>query len=516
MTGWGGFGWGGELQGTPNLAVLGRFRDPSWRLDGKSLKAFDWQATADDRGGDRDANVKCAASALPNTADQGSELVLEDSDGSYIWGGELVTRPYIHGGEAELVADGPVAQLERRADKLLYMTRDTSVFTPAENDPHNYNEAGSKHFNVDEKKGALRYFIEEANLDLGDIAGLVAWYPGSELSRLQYDWTINAVLNNLQLRTASAVGPSGSLTVEGDQGLGGATSGSVSQNIDDGMDLVRLALRVDAGDVDPTTRRKVIAKNLRLWGRTTNEDYSATDVLADVAGLVGWNTDGITPSPLAVLPLDWTDDQPRALMDYMADLLDWWWGISGKVSGAWAVSAADYTDEWTVYEARNAALSQPPLHRFNRVVVPFEYVSGAPGTFEATPDDDPFPGQNYPFYAEDISDPQQTDQLAEAVATRLAPYYASERVQGNVDIISATSGGREQSPYRVRPGTLLNIPDHQPSIGAQRVVAVTYKPAKQVTLELNDEVNITSLLTQEFKGKKKKRRRRRKGKGRGK
>lgn len=491
--------------------------DLVWSLDGKPIRAAeDWQATMTANGGYRDASASCPAEDLPTSASQESVLSLYEGDEER-WAGTLVTRPFIADGVAQLHAEGPIGILERQAGRRFYQTQDESLFVPADSDPHQY--AHHKDIQTEAIPGSLKYHNEKADaFSSGDQGGLVLWIEGDLINKVAYSWLADPTSTQFDIVTRSATGPVGSLTVINTQAISSA-SGNASITLSTDADLIHIAYQANTTIASAASRR-VVLRAVKVWGRTTADEFSCSEVLTDVFASAGFNTSGVQSHDFNVLPLDWLDDWV-ALADYMADLIDWRYLILGKNTvGEWQAEAGPWEREWTVYRGRNAETNLPPLPLYNRVVVPYESVSGVHRQVEAVPAVDPLPGHDRPLYAEALSDPQPDASLASSVATTLAERHATERVRGTVRVVELRdTSGRDTSPYALRAGDLLNIADHQPLIPPQRVQAVTYRANRDVSCEVEEELDITLLLNQTTPiapvtgGGKKRRKKKHKGRG---
>lgn len=464
-------------------------------------------------GGYRDASVSCPVVDLPTSASQESELCLYEGSEEH-WAGTLVTRPFVTDGTAQLQAEGPIAILERQAGRRFYQTQDESLFVPADSDPHQYQH--NKDIQTEAIPGSLKYHNEKGDdFSNGDQGGLVLWIEGDLITKLTYSWLADPTSTNFDIVTRTATGPAGSLSTIDTQAISSA-SGTATITVATPRDLIHISYQANQAIASAVSRR-VVLRAVKVWGRTTDATFNASQVLADVFASAGFDTTGVQSESLNVLPLDWLDDWV-ALADYMADLVDWRYLILGKnLAGEWQAEAGPWEREWTVFRGRNAETNLPPLPLYNRVVVPYESVSGVHRQVEAVPAVDPLPGHDRPLYAEALSDPQPDATLASSVAATLAERHATERVRGTVRVVELRdSFGSERSPYALRAGDLLNIADHQPLIPPQRVQSVTYRANRDVSCEVEEELDVTLLLNQTTPiaptGKK---RRKKKHKGRG-
>lgn len=491
--------------------------DLAWSLDGRPFRAAeDWQATMTANGGYRDASVSCPAVDLPTSASQESELSLHEGSEER-WAGTLITRPYITDGVAQLQAEGPIAILERQAGRRFYQTQGVGLFTDAGSDPHGY----AHHNAIDSESlpAALKFHTQKGEDFASGVkdGGQVLWIEGALITKLSYRWHVDPTSVNFDIGTYSGTGPSGSLSSIDTQGLGTAT-GTKTITLTTPRDIIKISYQTDGTTITNAVRRRLIVSALKVYGRASGDSLAASEVMTDTFAEAGFDTSGVQSSGFNVLPLDWLDDWV-ALVDYLADLVDWHYSILGKSErGLWRAQAGPWEREWTVYRGRNAETNLPPLPLFNRVIVPYESISGVHRQAEGVPAVDPLPGHDRPLYADALSDPQPDSTLALEVAQVLAARHATERVRGTVRVVELRdSFGSERSPYALRAGDLLNIADHQPFIPPQRVQSVTYRANKDVSAEIEEEIDITALLSTEvsIRGKHKRRKKKHRGKGRG-
>jgi hypothetical protein len=479
-------------------------------IDGRPVQLTDWQADSTVNWGHRSLTGKVPESVT--WAEQESPVTLWLDDGTELWAGKLTQDSWGTDGLRNVRAEGYAAQLSAQTARMFYRIDGTSTYVDMGDDPHGM--ADNAGYDVNMGPGAIRWRFGDGTTAFAsaDVAGAVLWVEGAQIT--QYKVTVWRSFGHTQfdIRTISSVGPSttGQVTVA-DHPLSATDGTSYTQAVTTAdHDQLRFILRCNAA-ITPTVRRSARINEMKVYGRTTDDAFSASEVVADVGANAGFDTAGVQSNGLPILPLDWTEDH-TALLSYMAELADWHWEALGTSNGTPHLAFGPYETTWTGYQGYGIRPDWEPQRRYNRVRVPFRYVSGVTGEVSASPAVDPLPGKEVVFYADELTDPQQTSALPAAVAAAQAEYRASSRVAGRIQLgIMNDATGAPRSGYKVKPGHIIDVAD-RPDLGPQRVAAMTYRDKEDVVAEINDDFSIVRLLSDlrsdrpEERRKKKKRR----------
>jgi hypothetical protein len=470
-------------------------------IDGRPVDLTDWQADSSANWGYRSLTGKIPATCT--WARQESAVTLWLEDGTELWAGTITQDPWgTTDGALNLRAEGYAARISASKTRMFYRHDGTEGWVNAEDDPHNYG--GTEHeIDAEVRPSSLWIRLRKGEIITnGSFRGFVFWVEGAVITGVTWTHTANAGTGN-DWRLTRATGPSGAGTtvadvawVVGTVSTGAAVSGE--------SDLISLTYR-RSGATTAALGQTFFGRlsNLQVFGRlsdpTLTIDPTASEVVADVGADAGFDTAGVQTSSLAVMPLDWTEDH-TSLLTYMSELTDWHWeaeGLSGpNHDGSPRLTFGPWATTWTGYQADGVTPDWEPQKRYNKVVVPFRYLSGVVGEGVAVPTVDPFPGKEVVFYADELEDSQQDSVQAQAAAEAQVEYRASARVAGRLKIGRVTSAaGEPASGYGVRPGHLINVADRA-DLGPQRVVAMTYRDKGDVTAEINDDFSVVRMLSE--------------------
>jgi hypothetical protein len=453
-------------------------------IDGRAVPLSDWQCDSAVNWGYRSLTGKIPESVT--WAEQEAPVVLWLPDGTELWAGKVTQDPWATDGMRDLRAEGYANDISASKTRMFYRHDGTEGWVNAEDDPHNY-AAAEDSIDAEVRRASLWVRMRKGqDVTSGNVRAFAFWTEGGIITRYAFTQKANMAGPDNEWRGHTATGPAGSGTLIAAHNLTNGTA-SIAQNVTTGQDLLTLQFRRAGGTFTAGATFYGRIVNPRIYGRTIDDGFSASGVVADVAADAGLGISGIQSSSLAVLPLDWTEDN-TALLTYMAELTDWHWE-----AGNGTVSFGPWETTWTGYQAHGIKADWQPQKRFNKVVVPFSYISGASGEGEATASPDPFPGSEVTFYADELEFPQQNKTLANAVAANLVAYYASARAAGRLTLGRVTdSHGEPSDGFRVRPGHVINVADRT-DLGPQRIVAMTYRE-NEVTADINDDFNAIRLL----------------------
>lgn len=473
-------------------------------LDGNPIELQDWQAEAKTDHGDTTCTGRVPR--WTRNVEQGAPLVLWRQAGDPLWVGELVAPPRIDEDWLHVRAEGDARRLG--TDPLLYRLDGGDVFVEADSEPHEYVFAGSEGFDLNSKRSQLTWKFGDGNTAyaVSDRAGWVLWLEGAEITRYSLLVEVSANFNDLNLQVLSGVGPSGALTVEGTHtlALGGAgATATYATTLATPRDLLCIRANV-TGAFTPAARRSVKVNRLRVYGRTTSDTFTLSDVVADVAALAGFATDGIEAHTLIALPLYWPDQDHAALLSYMAELADWLWMVR---AGALVFRPYGFRT-WECSTERGSVPNLEPEPQANTFTQPFRALSGRLRYATAAAVDDPFPGDVVPAPLPDpLEDAQPDNALALAVAQARVAYEASYRESGTLDLGELRYRWALRDPNDIEPGDLLDITD-RPELGPQRITAVTYRHDAAPSVSLGESFNLMATLVDLERDVRRRRRRR--------
>lgn len=476
---------------------------PTCVIDGRPAPLIDWQADVEADWGDRTLTGR-----LPRFtpwAAQGAPIKLWRSTGDLMWSGELTQDPKKEGDTWTVRAHGGAEVLAENRTRMFYRIDGSDGFVSAESDPHNIDLLS--HALIDErtKRGRISFITTpDKAYAVGDITAVVLWVEGGPITRVSYVITKSGNQSNMDIRTSQRTGPTGSATIVDELTMGsGTVSGSTHAfDMASPEDLIQFGLRA-IGTFTPSIKQRFSLTQIKVYGRTADDAFSASDVAADVGGLSGLDTGGVRSNGLQILPLDWTDDHP-ALLDYMAQLTDWRWLVRGG-----ALEFGPWERTWRAFTNRDASASLEPEPRYNRFPVRFEALSGVHREVVGEPSVDPFPGEEVVAPGVDLEHPQPDALLATAVAAAGAEHAAARNLNGSVELARVRDDrGGVHSPHAACAGDLLLMPDLHP-VPVQRIQSITYRPDDQATAEVGETFNPIHVIAGVRREKKRPKRRRR-------
>jgi hypothetical protein len=477
-----------------------------WNLDGRSIPMEGpsgqqaWQASMLAQGGFDRASGAVAAKYLRD-ADQGSLLTAYKPSGEPLYQGKLASPPKVKDawrklgtsakskdGYAVLEAEGPKVALESQTARRLYQSRDTSIWADQTGSPYSYSQQG-KYWSLIQAGGLLRINIPPGTtMAVGDFAGFVFWAQGQALSSIAFTSQDNSSHTPFRIRTAT--GPSGASGFIADV----VTEADQVQALD-GNDLVLLLARRsdNPGAVGPNS---LAAMNLRVNAIAPGDTFYTSDVIADLAGAVGLDPSGIQSADFNAMPLDWTSGAWSDLAYYIASLDDWRCLILDDRGNGPFVDYGPWVRTYTASLERGATEDLTLLKVYNRVTVPYSTVSGVPQTVTLDAAPDPLGGRAgiVEYIDQEIADAQPDSSIAAAVAANLLARLSTRRVSGPVQIGDLRAADENVSPYELRAGDLLSLPDFFPAIGPQRVAAITYRAGGIVEAAIEADTSAAGLI----------------------
>lgn len=468
-------------------------------IDGTPLVVADWSASASWLGGWATADLLAwPSSTARSKAVQEAPLDVYRSDGSLFWSGPLALDGDVDDDGLHLSADGPVRNVAAVRQRLFYLSADTSIFVPSENDPFDF--PSNKNIAVDATPGALRFKREAATFALSDLTGLAAWVPGDVITAVEATLRKSATFGSTELRWRSFTGPQGALTLVAQTDLGAANpDGTVLTITGFGEDGAEVSMRQTAA-ATPTAIDRAWLTNVAVRGRATGRVFSLAQVFADAFSVDGLES-VVDPTGLAnVMPLDWTEAHP-ALYEYLCRLGDWSWTIGAKDSaGRYVAHAGPWSDRITVDLAAGGRSDLAPLPRYSAASVSFERTNGTSDQVTVAAPANPLASGASRVADSDVHgvtlEGQQLDSgLATDVATTLAARYAEARYQGTVDVYEALDANESPiGPFDVFPGKVLTLRGHDPDVAAQRIYGVAWSKAGPARCDVGQEVNASTLI----------------------
>ena len=480
-----------------------------WEIDGRPVEfTNDWQAEVQTGWGDR--TLTASFSTDVTWAEQGSSVVGWKRSGEPLWQGTLVVDPRKDGDHYRIRAHGYADDMAENSTRLFYRTDGAEQWEDRGSDPYGYNQ--NEKYDLHQGRGSLQWkFGNNADaFATNDAAGFALWKEGGLISRYTATLTVNQALGGFDFLSRSFTGPDGTQSDITTQTLnfGGPLTLDVDTTInvanqEDGMTFV--VIRTGASST-PNGRRRLGVTRIKVYGRTTDAAFSASDAVADVAALSGLGTDGIDSNPLVVLPLDWTDDHPGLLR------------LHGR-AGRLALDGTGLGDDLRPLRADLGKRHRGRRGPKPRAGAPRQPLQPALPRPERRPADGgggtgggpvPRPGD------------RRVRRGAGGPPNRFGPsprrwprWRSSSRPASGHPARwssprSATSA-RRMSPYDVNAGDQLLLTDLAPRFGPQRIEAITYRPGGHATATLGSAFNLVATLAELERPPRKRRRKRRAG-----
>jgi hypothetical protein len=458
----------------------------SWTLDGRPIRLSDWEATTAVNAGYDTARGRSPRGDVVHAV-QGSILTAYRTDASVMWQGRLAQPPTIRRGVAQLEAGGFHRKLRKTSRPMLYRFDDISAWVPGDGDPHEYLSSEKYEQSIYPGRMVLTIDKDEAYV-AGNKNRAVLWLEDNRISKVEYDWSISSSASNFDLLLERGDGPDGTLTTEHTQSLSPTTSGTRTVSLTGNNDLVCLNLECNT-NTTPTTKRKVIITGIRVYGRSTSDNVTASDVASDIADMAGLE-DNVTGTETRILPLFFEAGSHADRLDFLAAFEDFRWLVLENRGDGPRLDYGPYSRVWRVTEERGAVYDLIDQERFNEVRVFFRAPSGRSRTVTAEADAGISYTNTYEFEWEL---PQNSSGIATAVATRVVNRLSQRRVAGSVEVREVTdTNGAYRAGHDVLAGDLLDLTD-QADLPPQRIVRVTYRE-DGVRIDLENDVDLTALL----------------------
>jgi hypothetical protein len=436
---------------------------PEWTINGEQVLLESWHASFSRGGCDRAGGT--VTPEVARKVSQGDELVAWVG-GVAKWNGPVSAKPLVYLGKAELQASGWVQKAQRSTGRLLYQSRDVSLWSEIGGVPYTMVPPGASKYQVGQEGGGLMFTREPgATFAIGDRNGVAVSAVGSPggITGYAFDWVSDAASTTFNLRTDTFDFPNSGETADATFSLN-AVSGTVNQGPSIAKEVLRLAIdRLSAATVGAETYR-VLMTNVRVNGIASGDTFTTSQGVTDIGGRLGFDTSGVQPSGVNMLPADFTGSWWDALL-YMAFLDDW--------AAPNIVPSDDGRERHILYHPwgdtvhdislENAEFELNALEISNLVCVQYPHVGGFPAEVTVRPSDI---GESDPLAGKDadnclvisLQDPQPDATLATSVGQSLLRRALQPRYEGSGEIPELT----DATIWDLRHGDHLNVADWGP------------------------------------------------------
>jgi hypothetical protein len=477
-----------------------------WSIDGKRVHLNDdFEATSSAAGGYEQLTATADRDEV-KFAHQGARISGVTSAGHECWYGTLDSTPAASRHPiAQITATGPVSKARRQRGTRLYQSTDYSLWGPITSDPHNYTAIGAlnvaQSISADAQTGRLLWQVTNGtDIKNNDANGLVAWFSGEAVTRIAFDWSLDAGTSNYALRIYTGTGPKGTLTQRGTDKVSGAgASGSEDITLSAGDDdMVALVWYRSAANATTSSNSWLRIGNLRVNGRTLGDDLSPGQIIADFAQSVGWKTgNDVKSSGQNALPFYWQGGSWGDAIDGLALLDDWPWVVTRD-----RIAYNPWDVKWDLrFSQEHEDLDFPPI--YNSVRVFYTTLAGAPRSVLVQASPDPLARFNQDFeYQYDLNQSYDGDNTPTAVGNALIDRLSKQRVLGTVTVNRIDTNKRVWTPekhwtignservYHILPGDLAHL-DPYPGLPPQRIVGVRLH-ARDVEVEFGEDIEQVS------------------------
>jgi hypothetical protein len=523
--------WPGSTTYVPDPVYTGtRLPKVTLNINGQNVaaSAVNWDA-ADGEGFRSLTATITREDALRLNVIQGSEVHLWESAAECHFDGMLTGPPTLHtNGTATFTVNGWAVVAEKRTDALPYQTRDYSLWSEGDSDPHTYPE--HQHLRTDIKAGSIVLAQDRFDTGAGDaslfstsVARAVLWQPGALLTR--FATSVNKKTGNsseIELKLSTHVGPNGAGLVTTTYALTSGNPGAtITETFGSPQDQISFRITPNTTMGGSWPRVLVTLNNVRVNGRNPNgtgpagDSWTVRELLGDVGAMCGYDTSQNLASTLNILP--WWEAEGSSWLDNMVaatDLSDDHFGIyehKKLYSGPWSTSPI-----WKVRNGPHVDLADNVIH--TRVQVTYDNPKGKPKqiTVINTAAEAKY-GIN--IYEVELPDPQADSTFATAVANALLPVVSEESHNGIIQTTEYRDASGAIKPYGPRPGHRVTIEDWRPGMSyTARITSTSGAQGEPLTLgvegaEANPErilLNAEKAEDRRRKGRKRHRKRKRK------
>lgn len=385
--------------------------------------------------------------------------VLDLSQGRVVWAGTL-DDPQVVGGIVTLHADGPAKKADKLFNHWLWQTRDESQWSPGDQTPFNYDADQQIEARVVGRE--LRWkvahgtpFKKKAGVPASWSTPLVFPAPEVDINRIAFTIDKERVTSEYTLEILRATFPSGALTSVSDLPLSTGSPTTIDLTIPNNPDQIVARLK-RTSETKKSRGFRLRLKDVRVNGMAVGDDYKTHQVALDIAGKLGGTTTGIQTSTRNAMPLDVEDASAGEVLDELALLDDWYWGIEHDgTNKAWKYQPWD-TKTWVLTEARSP-VSLLPLPRYGKVRIPFRYPGGVRRFKTYTATGAPATADTYQL---DLDDPLPTEEIVDILGPNIAEYLWDTRFFGQatfLEVEDLATPGVKVSASRVRMGDRLKL-----------------------------------------------------------
>lgn len=466
-----------------------------WTAAGRELEAEDWAANTS-LGGHDSARVTLAADEAADLG-QGQVIGAHLPGGEEVWEGTLTADPTVRfDGLADLDGLGHRARIEGRSGRLLYMTRDYSLFSDAEDEPFAITGYGAQ-VQFDAKGNHLLWTIPPGTG--AGTRGAAIWVPNTPggITRYAFDSLLAKLSTGTSTLTVSRfTGPTGARTVVAAHTYGsGVSSLSIDQTITSPEDALLFEFAAGSG-YDAAAQWAARTFNLRVNGIAIGDTMTAAQVIADIGARCGLDPSLIAHAGVNALPLDvQAGESWSRTIEYLAM-------IDGDkvplVLGGDRPQMRYRKFEDRVYEVRideGATPTLRPLPRFNYIrVVWSNPAGGARDVYHRVPSAG-LPEGVVQVFTVTVRDPQKDSTTADQVANALMAGVSRRRYQGTLAVVEARLDGvGDIDPRTIEPGAFARVADWGPSQARELRIFDVAKGPNGVTLGIEDPAGAESYL----------------------
>lgn len=478
----------------------------SWTIDGLPVETTDasWSAS---EGGYDTASMRIKEQDARRVG-QGS--VLKGWSGvQCVFEGTLATNPAVNRGSASIQAQGYQHEAEKRSGTLLYQARGRYDQDWQDTADPPFEFMVSERIDAEAKPSALRWVVsKDESFSVAQQHGLALWAEGSPggITRVAGTLVADGANNNFDWRLYRFTGPTGAQTLKA---TFINTSGSFDETFVTTEDAMVIAFGPFQGfPFSPNSKQIARIHNLRVNGILPGDNHKTYEVVQDMGTRLGWDISGVTQDTLNAMPYWLRDGTWRDGLDYMAMLRDWYWRVlDDRGSGPYLEYAPWGTRKWRVQLARGARqeLTPEPIYRY--VTVHFERENGAhrQRTVENTAVDPKIQD----VWTEELSDPQTSGDLAQAVADFLLPRVSSPSHSGRLVVAGARSDDGLTDIHQMLPGDEIVVEDWGPADAVTLPISdVEWKAGEPATVGIELEATFTRVVAlSELRGLRKRRKR---------
>jgi hypothetical protein len=459
-------------------------------------------------------------SRLRSTTMQGSIVSGYTEYGQCVYEGRLAAIPKLaQDGSATIVAQGRVAEAQKRQSRLLFYTTKGSTWSNPILPPFNRdlvytgdpgvkidmeftdNENGisdiPSQFPEAVGKGSFSWITPTGYLTANSVTALryeaLIYIPEARIRRVRAFGSVDHAGHTFQVLTIGSPSEPAVLIANITADESGTVFNPGVQGWFDvtipGEGTPGIILALNAPTNASTVRSPFQIWGLQVWGESTGDIIYAEEAADTIATRLGWDPAGISGiGAVDIRPLDWIGAWD-GLVNYVAGFEDARWGVYEDERGygprlefgPWG------RRHWEVSSA-GASWDLEPLEIFNRVVVAYVSDDGKDQQFILDADPDPLAAVGLINEARtDMNDRQGAYDLAARYAHSTLGHISQQLYSGRISLVSAidTASGMD-APYEIRAGDFVTIRDFNGSETLTvRAADVEYTPG-MVSVGVNE------------------------------